>query len=65
MAATTAFMSMAIIGVISVGTSKAWWIIAIIGAIGWFISMRAFLDAALDSAASVKWSGLWPKEDEQ
>jgi tetrahydromethanopterin S-methyltransferase subunit C len=65
LAATTAFMSMAIIGVIGVGFTKAWWIIAIIGAIGWFISMRAFLDAALDSAASVKWSGLWPKEDEQ
>ena len=65
LAATTAFMSMAIIGLLGIGFTKAWWIIAIIGAIGWFISMRAFLDAALDSAASVKWSGLWPKEDEQ
>lgn len=65
LAATTAFMSMAIIGVIGVGFTRAWWVIAVIGAIGWFISYRAFLTAALESAASVKWSGLWPKEDEQ
>jgi tetrahydromethanopterin S-methyltransferase subunit C len=65
LAATTAFMSMAIIGILGIGSSKAWWVIAVIGAIGWFISMRAFLGASLESAASVKWSGLWPKEDEQ
>jgi tetrahydromethanopterin S-methyltransferase subunit C len=65
LAATTAFMSMAIIGLLGIGFTKAWWVIAIIGAIGWFISMRAFLADSLDSAASVRWSGLWPKEDEQ
>ena len=65
LAATTAFMSMAIIGLIGVGFTKAWWIIAIIGALGWFISMRAFLAHSVESAASVRWSGLWPKEDEQ
>jgi tetrahydromethanopterin S-methyltransferase subunit C len=27
--------------------------------------MKAFLQASLDSAASVKWSGMWPKEEEQ
>ena len=58
-------MSMAIIGLLGIGTSKAWWVIAVIGAIGWFISMRAFLTDSLESAASVKWTGLWPKEDEQ
>ena len=65
LAATTAFMSMAIIGLLGIGFTKAWWVIAVIGAIGWFISMRAFIGASLESAASVKWSGLWPKEDEQ
>ncbi|MGB8233115.1 MAG: tetrahydromethanopterin S-methyltransferase subunit C [Methanobacterium sp.] len=65
LAATTAFMSMAIIGLLGIGFTKAWWVIAIIGAIGWFISMRAFIGASLERAASVKWSGLWPKEDEQ
>ena len=65
LAATTAFMSMAIIGLLGIGFTKAWWVIAIIGALGWFISMRAFVGASLASAASVKWSGLWPKEDEQ
>ncbi len=65
LAATTAFMSMAIIGLLGIGFTKAWWVIAIIGAIGWFISMRAFIGASIDRAASVKWTGLWPKEEEQ
>lgn len=63
LAFSTAFISMAIIGVISVGTNPAWWLISIIGAIGWFISIRAFINASKDAAASVKWSGLWPEEE--
>jgi tetrahydromethanopterin S-methyltransferase subunit C len=65
LAASTAFMSMAIIGLLGIGFTKAWWVIAVIGAIGWFISMRAFIGASIDRAASVKWTGLWPKEEEQ
>jgi tetrahydromethanopterin S-methyltransferase subunit C len=65
LAATTAFMSMAIIGLLGIGSHAAWWVISVVGALGWFISMRAFLADSLESAASVKWSGLWPKEDEQ
>jgi tetrahydromethanopterin S-methyltransferase subunit C len=56
---------MAIVGVLGVGTHPAWWVIAVIGAIGWFISFRAFLHDSVEHAASVRWSGLWPKEDEQ
>jgi len=65
LAATTAFMSMAIVGLLGIGSHSAWWVISVIGALGWFISMKAFLTASLESAASVKWSGLWPKQDEQ
>jgi len=65
LAATTAFMSMAIIGLLGIGNHSSWWVISVIGAIGWFISFRAFLAHSVDSAASIKWSGLWPKEDEQ
>jgi tetrahydromethanopterin S-methyltransferase subunit C len=65
LASTTAFFAMAIVGVLGVGTHPAWWVIAVIGAIGWFISFRAFLHDSVEHAASVRWSGLWPKEDEQ
>lgn len=64
LAGATAFMSMAIVGLLGMGISKAWWVIAIIGAIAWFISIKAFFDASADEAASVKWSGWWPKEEE-
>jgi len=64
LASATAFMSMAIVGILGIGLSKAWWVIAIIGAIAWFVSIRAFLDASAEEAASVEWSGWWPKEEE-
>lgn len=64
LAASTGFMAMTIVGLISIGISKAWWLIAIIGALAWFISIRSFLAASAEDAASVKWSGMWPKEEE-
>jgi len=64
LAGATGFMSMAIVGLLGMGISKAWWVIAIIGAIAWFISIKAFIDASTEEAASVKWSGWWPKEEE-
>jgi tetrahydromethanopterin S-methyltransferase subunit C len=64
LAGATGFMSMAIVGLLGIGTTKAWWLIAIIGAIAWFISIRMFIQASAEEAASVKWSGWWPKEEE-
>jgi tetrahydromethanopterin S-methyltransferase subunit C len=64
LAASTGFMAMAIVGILGIGTSKAWWVIAVIGALAWFISMRMFLQASKEDAASVAWSGMWPKEEE-
>lgn len=65
LASATGFMAMAIVGLLGIGTSSAWWVISVIGAIAWFISIRAFLQASMNEAASVKWTGLWPKEEEQ
>jgi len=64
LAGATSFMAMAIVGLLGLGVSKVWWVIAIIGAIGWFISISAFISASANDAASVKWSGWWPKEEE-
>lgn len=64
LAGATGFISMAIVGLLSMGTTKAWWVIAVIGALAWFICMRMFLQASKDDAASVSWSGMWPKEEE-
>ncbi|OPX60924.1 MAG: Tetrahydromethanopterin S-methyltransferase subunit C [Methanobacterium sp. PtaB.Bin024] len=64
LAAATGFISMAIVGLLGMGSTDAWWLIAVIGAIAWFISIRMFLQASKDEAASVAWSGLWPKEEE-
>jgi len=63
LAASTAFMAMAIVGILGIGVSKVWWVIAIIGAIAWFISISAFIQSSAKDAASVKWSGLWPEEE--
>jgi tetrahydromethanopterin S-methyltransferase subunit C len=57
-------MAMAITGLLGIGSSKAWWVIAVLGAIAWFISMNAFIQASNEEAASVQWSGMWPKEEE-
>jgi tetrahydromethanopterin S-methyltransferase subunit C len=57
---------MAIIGLIALIISRnpLVAITPVIGAIAWFISIRAFMSASAEDAASVAWSGLWPKEEE-
>ena len=65
LASSTAFISMAIVGLLGIGLSKAWWLIAIVGALAWLVSIRAFIQSSEEDAASVRWSGWWPEEDEQ
>ncbi|KAF5089284.1 tetrahydromethanopterin S-methyltransferase subunit MtrC [Methanobacterium aggregans] len=68
LASTTGFMAMAIVGLLAIGTSSTLWApvtISVVGALAWFISIRSFIQASLNEAASVKWTGLWPKEEEQ
>lgn len=64
LAVATGFAAMAIVGILSIVTLQYWWIVALIGAIGWFIAMSSFTKASIAEAASVKWTGLWPKEEE-
>ena len=66
LAVSTAFISMAIVGLLALIFSGNSWvaIVPIIGALGWLVSFKAFVSASTEAAASVKWSGMWPKEEE-
>ena len=64
-AASTAFLSMTLTGLMSVTTGGlGWFIVFIVGLIGWVVSFRAFVLASCNDAASTKWAGLWPKVDQ-
>ena len=61
-ACSTAFLSMTLTGLMSVTTGGiGWFVVFIVGLIGWIISFRAFVLASCNDAASTKWAGLWPK----
>jgi len=61
-AASTAFLSMTLVGLMSVTSGGlGWFIVFIVGLVGWVISFRAFVLASINDAASTKWAGLWPK----
>ena len=65
-AASTAFLAMTITGIIAfshAGVVPAL-LILIVGLCGWYVSFKAFLKASYEAAASVKWTGLWPKVEE-
>ena len=64
-AASTAFLSMTIVGLLSsISGGFGWFIVTIVGLIGWIISFRAFVQASCNDAASTKWAGLWPNVEE-
>ena len=64
-AASTAFLAMTITGLMSVTTGGlGWFVVFIVGLIGWVISFRAFVVASMNDAASTKWAGLWPKVEQ-
>ena len=66
LAVSTSFISMAIVGLLALIVSGNSWvaIVPIIGALGWLVSFKAFVSASTEAAASVAWSGMWPKEEE-
>lgn len=72
LAASTAFLAMFITGIITIINPvpnmwmgiPVWLAVIVIAAIGWIISIRAYIKASFDEAASVKWAGLWPKVEE-
>ena len=64
-ACSTAFLSMAIVGLLSATTGGlGWFVVLLIGLIGWIVSFRAFVLASVNDAASTKWAGLWPKVEQ-
>jgi tetrahydromethanopterin S-methyltransferase subunit C len=61
-ACSTAFLAMTIVGLLSATTGGlGWFVVLVVGLIGWIISFRAFVLASINDAASTKWAGLWPK----
>ena len=64
-ACSTAFLSMTIVGLLSViGGGLGCAVVFIVGLIGWIVSFRAFVLASINDAASTKWAGLWPKVEQ-
>ena len=64
-AASTAFLSMTIVGILSsISGGIGWAIVLLVGLIGWVISFRAFVLASCNDAASTRWAGLWPNVEE-
>ena len=65
-AASTAFLAMTITGIIALSNAGVVpaLLIIIVGLCGWYVSFKAFLKASYEAAASVKWTGLWPKVEE-
>ncbi|WP_297898602.1 tetrahydromethanopterin S-methyltransferase subunit MtrC [Methanobrevibacter sp.] len=73
LAASTAFLAMFITGILTIINPvpntwmgiPVWVAVIIVAGVGWIISIRAYIKASFNEAASVKWSGLWPKVEEQ
>jgi len=73
LAASTAFLAMFITGILTIINPvpnmwmgiPTWLAVIVFAGIGWIISIRAYILASFDEAASVKWAGLWPKVEEQ
>ncbi|MDR2967389.1 MAG: tetrahydromethanopterin S-methyltransferase subunit C [Methanobacteriaceae archaeon] len=73
LAAATGFLAMVVTGLLTIINPvpnmwmgiPVWVAILVVALIGWIISIRAYVCASFDEAASVKWSGLWPKIEEQ
>jgi tetrahydromethanopterin S-methyltransferase subunit C len=64
-ACSTAFLSMTLTGLMSITTGGlGWFVVFIVGLIGWIVSFRAFVQASCNDAASTKWAGLWPKVEQ-
>ncbi|WP_407416050.1 tetrahydromethanopterin S-methyltransferase subunit MtrC [Methanobrevibacter sp.] len=64
-ACSTAFLSMTIVGLLSATTGGlGWFVVLVVGLIGWIVSFRAFVLASCNDAASTKWAGLWPKVEQ-
>lgn len=70
LAVSGGFVIMTVTGLLSVSVDVVafgiplWVIITLIGALGWLIAYKEFFRLSYEQAASVKWTGLWPKVEE-
>ncbi len=64
LAASTGFLAMAIVGLLGMNLFINWWAVSLVGALGWFVFINQYFRASFEEAASVKWSGMWPKEEQ-
>ena len=64
-AVSTGFVTMVITSILAtILLGVPGFIMLVVAVIGWVISFKSFVNASLESAASVKWAGLWPKLEE-
>lgn len=64
-ACSTAFLSMTLTGLMAITAGGlAWFIIFLVGLIGWIVSFKSFVTASCNDAASTRWAGLWPNVEE-
>ena len=61
---SNAFLMLIIISIISILNSSYWYIYIIISIIGWLVSFKLYIKYTKQQAALIKWSGLWPNNDE-
>ncbi len=65
LAMTIVGITTSIFGFLGITSLAAGVAVTLIGLVGWIVYFRAFVSASYDAAASVKWAGLWPKQEEQ
>ncbi|MDY2745189.1 MAG: tetrahydromethanopterin S-methyltransferase subunit C, partial [Methanosphaera sp.] len=65
LAIANAFLMLMVISIISVVSNGYWYVYLVISLIGWIISIRKYFQYTKQQAASVRWYGLWPKNDEE
>ncbi len=66
LAKATGFLAMVIVGILSLITFDliSCLLIVIVGLLLWYVSFRKFVKLSYGAAASVRWTGLWPKVEE-
>jgi tetrahydromethanopterin S-methyltransferase subunit C len=65
LAVANAFLAIVVVGLLAIPTGYAALLLIIVGFVGWLCSYKKFLKMSNEAAASVIWSGLWPKIEDQ
>ncbi len=65
LAVANGFLAICVVGLLLIPSGFVSLLVIIVGVIGWICSYKKFLKMSNEAAASVKWSGLWPKTEDQ